>query len=152
MRESGLLLLQELEREHAAFVDQLERLHQLVGLLEPTSPRGEGLGSLAALVAALAPAVRRHADAEEARLYPWMEADGPAPFDPKLLATLRSEHRTIDALLSELCDRWTEVESGEVGAGPALGKAVQSLRGTLSAHLQRENLLVFPRLRRIWKG
>lgn len=152
MRETEFMLLQDLEREHADFVKQLERLHQLVGLLEPAAHRPAYLGSLGALLTTFPPAVRQHADVEEARLYPLMEGDLPASLDANLLSTLRSEHRTVDALLSELSDRWTQVESGMVDAVPGLVKAAQSLRGTLSAHLQRENLLVFPRLRRAWKG
>lgn len=152
MSQAELVLLDELEREHVALFDQLETLHRLTASLDPSQEMVERPSPLAAWLAEFPTAIRRHASIEEARLYPLMEAGAPISFDPKLLATLRSEHLTIDALLQELEQHWASAASGDGDALPAFAKAAQSLRGTLSAHLQRENLLVFPRLRRAWNG
>lgn len=133
-------LIERLEEEHHKAATALERLEAACALALAGKARsvwGDEREDALRVVCAI---VHGHAESEEDIVFPALQGAGM----DALLATLIAEHaevRTLYERVRALADQdaaaahWTE---------PA-----RTLRGRLAMHMQRENLLVFPKARQL---
>jgi DUF438 domain-containing protein len=143
-------LIERLEGEHRDAVAALERLERACA----RALAGEGArtwsGEREAALRAVCAIVHGHAESEQELVFPALGGEGM----DALIATLTSEHAQVRALYERVRALADE------GAAPAAWvEPARALRGSLSLHMQRENLLVFPKARRLpapvlaaWEG
>lgn len=133
--------VKQLYGDHDDLVAQLGRLAVLADRAEAGAGVDELKAELQAAVERLRDEVGLHNRLEEDGLFPILRRHGVQP----LIDTLLSEHREIRAGVADF----------EAGAGDWLGGAASGqilwaeparrVRGKLSTHMQKENLMLFPK-------
>jgi hemerythrin-like domain-containing protein len=144
-RRESVNLIDRLEAEHRQAAAALAQLDRALQPATPGPARDAARSEAESALRVVCEIVHGHAEAEEELVFPLMHGTG---MDP-LLGTLVEEHRTVRALYETTCAR---LSTWAAGAGPDDGDwmaVARDLRGRLAMHMQRENLLVFPRARRL---
>jgi hemerythrin-like domain-containing protein len=138
-------LIAQLVAEHQDYVLKLTDLIQVV---EGIRINGRGDYFIAAVDDLLEPLTTdldHHARREEDFLFPLLEKrvpDSPVP-------TMREEHAAIRRASTDFATFYRFWRAGEDAAFPAWAEPAVLLRGTFSVHMQKENLILFPMLRRV---
>ena len=139
-------LIARLIREHE---DYVLKLNSLADTLEGISVNGRGeyfAETLDGLLRPLTTELDDHAAREEEFLFPRLLERAPDAQVPVML----EEHQTIRALSADY-GRWYPLwRRGDDAAFQPLAETALDLRGKFSAHMQKENLIVFPMARRIF--
>ena len=145
-----MALIERLEGEHRGAVEALERLER--ACVRALAGEGEGVwgDEREAALRVVCAIVHGHAESEEDLVFPALEGEG---LDA-LITTLTAEHIQVRALYERVRALADEGAAPTVWTEPA-----RQLRGRLAQHMQRENLLVFPKARRLpapvlvaWEG
>lgn len=121
---------------------------------EPGEPQGED-GDRAAAAAAVQRyfevALPLHAADEDESLRPRLLAAGASPEAERALTVMAAEHREIEALLAEAVPLWRELAQAperHEALRPALLRVARPLDVLFQRHLQAEEAIIFPLLRR----
>jgi len=128
--------------EHVTLRQELARIDQELGAL-PTLARAEQRPAMQRVVRSLDEHIRKHAEWEEAKLYPVVDraaGSGAQPFT----ASMRYEHRIVGRWLDEL-SREASKESADARAFSRRG---DQLLGLITAHFEEEEEVLLPILDR----
>ena len=133
-------LIDRLKAEHVSARDALEALHLASEkpFTAPVDPMNipavdESLGVVCAIV-------HGHAQAEEELIFPLFKTQNPSLFEK-----LTNEHRRALDLYEKVRQAFDADVKGLASDREGWAVPLEELRGLLSAHMQRENLMVFPR-------
>ncbi len=138
-------LIEQLQSEHQEYVRELAELAEIVEGIRVNGRGGYFIVSLDALVEPLTTQLNAHASREEAWVFPRLVER--APGSP--VALMLEEHGAIRAHSARLARWYPAWRAGADEAYPKWAEAALELRGLLSAHMQKENLILFPLARRV---
>lgn len=139
-------LITRLIREHQDYAAKLSTLAETIGGIRVNGRGDYFIETLDGLVKPLTTELDDHARREEDFLFPRILQRAPNGPVPVMLA----EHAAIrqqSADFGRWYPRWRE---GDEGAYQPWVDAALNLRGTFSAHMQKENLILFPLARRLF--
>lgn len=137
-------LIEQLKAEHQEYVRQLTELAGIVEGIRVNGRGGDVVVSLDALLEPLTTQLDAHAAREEAWVFPYLVDR--VPDSP--VALMLEEHRAIRAASARFA-RWYRMwRAGDDAAYERWAGAALDLRGLLSTHMQKENLIVVPLARR----
>lgn len=127
--------LQQFEREHAEALEHLERLERAATALEEGAAPAPHLAAARAALDFIQSAVRRHNEAEELALFPFIEDALPTEL-------FVDEHVRLRALEESLAGALAGDDPARHAVDPALELVV-----LLREHIERENNVLFPAAR-----
>ena len=133
--------VKQLYGDHDDLVAQLGRLAVLADRAEAGAGTGELKTELQAAVERLRDEVGLHNRLEEDGLFPILRRRGVHP----LLDTLLSEHRDIRTGVADFETGAQQWLLGTVTDQVPWAEPARRVRGKLSTHMQKENLMLFPR-------
>ena len=127
----------DFRREHAGIREHLEHLHTMVGGLAAQTPaeRGE---TMEFVVRFLEEHIRKHAEAEEAILYP--AVDQRAAKGRPFTATMRREHVIVGRWIDDLAREAARPAPDAV----AFARQTDRLLGLITAHFEAEEEVLLP--------
>ncbi len=136
---------QTLHDEHAANLVLLERLERLIshhGRALPSSMDPAARQLLSELRSGMASEVKRHFDFEENELFPYLGSVG----ESAIGAHLAAEHAVLRPLITQLSEIAQAVLDGGFDAANwrEFQRVGMELRELLSAHIQKEEMLLLP--------
>lgn len=139
-------LFGRLSRDHENFVHYLTELNDVIEAIRHNGRGDLFVEEMDRLVPLLTDDIAVHSKLEEVVLFPKVRNrlpdDGPIP-------VLLEEHRAITAFYEKMRDSYGLWRDGQDLHFSQWAEAGQSLRGTFSVHMQKENLIFFPLARRV---
>lgn len=138
-------LVERLEAEHRQFVKDLEDLREAVELAQGGMDPNAVLERMGRLVPLLRDEVGIHAEREETLLFPAMKERGAN----ELIDLLLGEHRDVRALYTSLDETYEHWHTDPERPADVWANSALDLRGKFSAHMQKENIQLFPKAKRI---
>lgn len=138
-------LIARLQAEHQEYVVQLTELAEVVEGIRVNGRGGYFIASLDALLEPLTTQLDAHAAREEAWVFPRLVERAPASQVPLML----DEHQAIRAHSARFAHWYPVWRGGDDAAYERWAAAALDLRGLLSTHMQKENLMLFPLARRV---
>ncbi len=144
-RRWRLDLIEQLRGEHQEYVQQLTELAEIVEGIRVNGRGGYFIVSLDALLEPLTTQLDAHASREEAWVFPRLVER--APDSP--VALMLEEHRAIRVQSARFARWYRTWRAGADDAYAEWAAAALDLRGLLSTHMQKENLILFPLARRV---
>ena len=139
-------LIAQLMAEHQAYVSKLTTLAEVIEGIRVNGRSDYFIATLDELLHPLTTELDDHARREEEFLFPRLLDRAP---DSHHVPDMRAEHETIRGQ-SAAFGHWYRVwREGDNAAYRKWADPASDLRGMFSAHMQKENLMVFPWARRV---
>ncbi len=138
-------LITQLLQEHKDYVSKLTAMAEAIEGIRAHGREQSYIDTVNRLVAPFTTELLQHAAREEDFLFPRVLERAPDSIVP----TMIEEHenlRKISAVFGEWYPIW---RAGEDSAYQNWADSALELRGAFSAHMQKENLIIFPLARRI---
>jgi len=125
-------------REHVEIKEHLGHLDSMIGGL-PAAPAAEQRRTMTMVVKFLDEHIRKHAEWEEAHLYPAIDKRTLAGAHP-FTASMRHEHRIVGRSIDALA-----AMAGDPASSPAtFARSADRLLGLISAHFEEEEEVLLP--------